>query len=142
MILFLDDEAQSSLFLEELHEIGLPVQAFQSVDPALEFVESGLEPLLIAVVDVMMPTGNSLSLEETNDGLLTGVFVLERIRTKHSNCIIYLLTNLSSPELSERVKHDPKVYIRVKTDVFYDEFAEEIREVFERLSAEHEKGNF
>jgi CheY-like chemotaxis protein len=133
MILFLDDDHNNNLFCEELKEKGLPLKVFSKVDEAWEFLETTDEPLHIAIIDVMMPPGDLFTLEYTNDGLITGVRFYERLREKSKGCRVFLLTNLTSSEVAQATLGDDNAKIRIKSDFFFDEFADEVEDAYKKI---------
>lgn len=126
MILFLDDEDVIELFVSEFQERGLPVVFFSEIDKALEYIQRTADSVEVAVLDVMMPPGNHLTLIETQDGLITGIRFYEMLRKQFPRCLVYFFTNLNSGEVLHHCRLDGDVTIVGKGDILYDEFADEV----------------
>ncbi len=140
MILVLDDEPESvDLLVEELEEAGLPVTYATAADEAIEIIENSGESIEIAIVDIMLPPGDSFSRLETSDGLTTGVLVVERLRCRNTVCPIFLLTNLRAAQVVGLSESDPRIFLRIKTNVFYDDFADEIKEAYHALRTDSDE---
>ncbi len=134
MILVLDDEPSSvELLVEQLEDAGLPVTYATAADEAIEIIEDSGESIEIAVVDIMLPPGDSFSRLETSNGLTTGILIAELLRCKNTVCPIFLLTNSRAAQVVGLSESDPKIFLRIKTDVFYDDFAEEIKMAYDVL---------
>src|SRR4030095_436832 len=127
MILFVEEqEASADLYYDEMKRKSLPVHLFLSVDDAWQFLSEKAAPLDVAILDVMMPPGRLLQDVDTSDGLNTGLRFYELLRRHYPAVPVFLLTNLTTPIVGETIKADPNAWIRIKSDTFYDEFAEEI----------------
>jgi len=135
MILFLDDESTGNLFCEELETKQLPLQVFSRIDDAWEFLQKTTEEVSIAIIDVMMPPGDLFTLAETNDGLTSGLLFYERLRGKLKDCRVFFLTNLTSPEVEQAISKDENAQVRIKTDFFYDEFADEVESLYKEMTS-------
>jgi len=132
MILFIDDEPTTDLFFDELQGRGLPIRKFRSVDEAWEYLAKTNKPLDLAIVDVMMPPGELFSKDDVSDGLHTGLSFYKLIRQKYETIPVYLLTNLTQSTVARSVDGDPNAYIAVKTDIFYDDFAEQVEDLYNK----------
>ena len=138
MIILVDDERGADFYVDEMKRLGLPVKYFGSVDEAWDFLEHTRKRLEIAILDLMMPPGTLFSLDDTEEGRLTGLHFYRLIRTKFPDCPVFLLTNLAHPAVQDAARSDPAAEVRIKTDMYYDEFAAEIAGVLAMLRDESE----
>ena len=143
MILFIEEqETSADLYFEEMEARGLPVRLFLSVDSAWEFLDdlkAMKEPLDLVILDVMMPPGRLFEKRDTSDGLNTGLHFFRLLRERFPKVPIVFLTNRTAPIVAQTIAGDANTVVRIKSDTFPDEFAEEIRMLYSRSgeSGEH-----
>lgn len=129
MILFVEDQMESAdLYLYEIRNRGLRVQHVDNVAGALRIIDRR-ERIEVAILDVMMPPGGALSAIATSDGLTTGLHLYKRLRARHKETFVLLLTNLSSPVVKETIRGDRKADVARKDKVLYDEIADRVEEI-------------
>lgn len=130
MIIFVDEDQQrSELYREELVDKGLPVKFFASAPAARSYI-SDAASIDLAILDVMMPTEGEFDAVEAMDGLRTGILLYRQVRQRWPHVPVFFLTNLSRGEFQSLVAGDANVRIRLKPQVLYDEFAEEVAAVY------------
>jgi CheY-like chemotaxis protein len=131
MILVVDDERQYlENVISELERLGLDVKFCADVDAALATILANAQQMEAMVFDVMMPHGVAFTAQETEDNLVTGLRLLERIRRHGIKAPVILLTNLEpgrAPVEETASKFPPCTVIR-KRDKWSFEIAESIRD--------------
>jgi DNA-binding NarL/FixJ family response regulator len=135
VIIFVEDQEETGdLYRDEMLERDLPVQYFDSVDKTWAFLLKSEAKPRVAVIDVMMPPGDLFSDHDTADGLRTGLLFYRRIRERYPDCFVFLLTNLTAPVVKDAVREDPLARAIVKTDLFFDEVADEIEAAYHKVT--------
>ena len=128
MILWIDDDINGALnpFVDELQENGYHVVNARNPDDVWEhFIKSNIYGI---IMDIMLPTGTGISLEESKMGVLTGLLLLKKIKSnaKLSKIPILIFTILSDQELSTWAK-DNNITILKKQDTLPKELVEKIK---------------
>lgn len=97
MILFVDDdEFGMKPFRLAIEDAGLDLRFTDSLEVALELVNSESATIQLIILDVLMPCGAVFSNEETNGGLLTGYRLLEKIQKRRPDIPI-IIFSITSP---------------------------------------------
>lgn len=94
LILFIDDQGSySRLYIEELKQ-GFEVHWYWDAREAVDGILAEDEASLI-VLDIRMPTPPGVSADETEDGQMTGIWILEQVRKTliERNLPVLILTN-------------------------------------------------
>jgi CheY-like chemotaxis protein len=128
-VLYVDDEpAKVSEYREEISGLGLSLKYCQGVEEALEWLKKHENQVAVVVADIMMPPGDVYDVNQTVDGLLTGVFFYRDVRTLCGGGVpVYLLTNSSDPAIRNAVEGDSNAEVVMKTEVLFDEFCDIVR---------------
>lgn len=74
------------------------------VDRAVQYLEADAATVDLAVVDIMMPPGEAFKDFDTDQGMKTGVFLLEMLRAKYPRLPLLVLTNVQNEETLEQVR--------------------------------------
>ncbi len=99
-ILIDDDHGPMDYYIEALQIRGLEVRQIDSTDETFKWLDDATsQPPNIIVLDMMMPPGSRLTLEETDGGLRSGVFISQAIRKKFPGVPLVALTNYNDPEV-------------------------------------------
>lgn len=97
-LLLVDDEIgrkhvdYMKFYVWALEKAGYDVATASSFESALEVVQRHYTSFSLIIADLMMPQGLSLSLEETEGGLRTGVFLCDRLKEIAPKVPILILT--------------------------------------------------
>jgi len=102
MILFIDDEPDYvKPFLKAFELSGFPVYITTDLDNALTTIESQEDDILAIILDIMMPPGKLFDLENTDQGLRTGLRLLEHLKEVYEKIPVVILTNLDKSRLGK-----------------------------------------
>jgi|694.fasta_scaffold62555_3 CheY-like chemotaxis protein len=104
-VLFVDDDRfWARSYITELQAFGFEVMYSRDANYAVELVENYLDVDAI-ILDVMMPTPEGVQDDVTEEGLSTGLWVLDRIHDfiASRKICVWILTNRSLPAVLERV---------------------------------------
>lgn len=102
----------------------------------VEAIEAGKEsPHQLYLIDIMMPPLEDRWFEETNEGLTSGIFILQELRkaeaireiTKPAKVI--MMSMVSNPDILERVGAGAGVHVIAKIEWMPSEIADKIAEV-------------
>lgn len=94
IILIDDDHGPMDYFVKALELRGFEVKHLDSIDDASIWLESATNnPPAVVIVDMMMPPGKRFTLEETEDGLSTGVLMASEVRRMLPTTPLLVLTN-------------------------------------------------
>ena len=75
-ILFVEEEKMPMLFyIKSLERKGYKVIQCLDTDSCMKFITKGIPDLVAIIIDIMMPPGNVFSMEESEDGLITGILL-------------------------------------------------------------------
>ena len=99
-----DDHIQTRYYINALEETGYNVYHFLS--PAsckTALIKGTLFDLYLC--DLMMPPRGAYRIEETEDGLITGLLLAEELRENDWETPIFLFTNLNIQTAVSRVSH-------------------------------------
>ncbi len=130
LIIFVDDEPRLiDAYIREL-EFGYEVQHLSNINNLLNLLKQKSKQIKLLILDIMMPPGNILSLENTQHGLKTGLLLYETIRKDNSQLPIIIFTNVTKDEQNEIVKkinQDKKAKFLQKEDYLPFELSDEIK---------------
>lgn len=132
-VVFVDDEAfYADKYVRELKQIQLDVSYFDNAEAGLDYLKK-LEPFFLLVLDIMMPTPTEVPPIDTNDGLTTGLWVLNEIKekiAKYSIPVVFL-TNRDSELIEEHVQQlelpENLVIVRQKLHTSSTRFADIVK---------------
>lgn len=130
LIVYVDDEPRLiDSYIREL-QFDYEVKHFSDVDKLFEFLAKKNNNVQLLILDVMMPPGNQLTLEQTQDGLKTGLVLYEKIRKDNRELPIIIFTNITKDEQNEIVKkidQDKKARFLQKEDYLPFELVDEVQ---------------
>jgi len=114
IILIDDDHGPMDYYVEALQMKGFEIKHIDTADEAWEMLDpkSKMKEPSLFVIDIMMPYGRYLTSPQTNEGMLTGVFLVERCRAKFPKVEIVCLTNLRPAVIREQLPEDVKCFAK------------------------------
>jgi CheY-like chemotaxis protein len=131
VLLLDDDELLPSFYKEVMEEEGVfKVECESDVATFLKRIR--LDKKWDAIVlDVMMPHPgvDGMSYAESDDGLLTGVLLVRRVREIFPSLPIFILTNRVPPDLKGHLEKVDNVQIMTKFRYPPPEFTDAVRQV-------------
>ncbi|MDZ4403779.1 hypothetical protein [Prosthecobacter sp.] len=100
VILIDDDHGPMDFYVAAMELKGLKVRHIDNVDDAWLYFEekSSPNPPRLFVIDMMMPPGLYLTMEETNGGMETGLHVIAKCRKKFPSVPVICLSNAMCKE--------------------------------------------
>ena len=102
-VLIIDDDKIPMQYYERaLRRRHFAVESCSDVDAALRRLNNRAAPPDLIVLDVMMPPGETFTMEETEEGVITGVLLYKHIRERLPDIPIIVLTNSQNPELDRQ----------------------------------------
>jgi DNA-binding response OmpR family regulator len=93
-------------YVRALRESGFGVEQLDTVEAALKHIAEVQQSPDIYILDIMMPPGNALTLEEAGYGLTSGVAIYRRLRAKFPRVPVIVLTNISNPKILDLLPFD------------------------------------
>jgi DNA-binding NarL/FixJ family response regulator len=102
-----DDTLVMNAYEAALSRRGFDVTRFSGedcVDRAVQCLEANPSTVDLAVVDVMMPPGETFRDSATDDGMKTGVFLLERLKANCPELRFLVLTNVQNEETLQELR--------------------------------------
>lgn len=84
MIVYLeDDRTMSDLWAFVLRDAGYKVHCFYDPDSFFEFLDHIPEDVCAFMIDIMIPLGSKIPLEESQGGIRGGFYVIEQVKKKY-----------------------------------------------------------
>lgn len=108
-ILFVeDDRFWARAYIAELQDYGFEVVYARNASDAVKLIEDVLD-FDAVILDVMMPTPDSVPESTTEEGLSTGLWVLECIQQYlvPRQISIWILTNRELPTIAKKIESMP-----------------------------------
>lgn len=138
IILIDDNHGPMDLYVQALCKSGYRVQHLDTVALALAHIDSSEQPADLYILDIMIPPGDAFGLRESSFGLTSGILIYERLLKKFPGVPVIVLTNISTPEILERLPlDDARTTRESKIDVLPFDLVEKVRE---RLNPIHTEG--
>jgi len=129
MVLWVDDDSEYTLisFIHELQEKGFTVIVANNPDKMWEVLNEYGEKITGIIMDVMMPTGNSISSEAAQKGTQTGLRLIENIRavSRYTHLPFLIFTIRSEQEIFQWAQRNSVKAIR-KQETLPSELVNEI----------------
>jgi CheY-like chemotaxis protein len=105
-IVLIDEEAvPMNYYVKALMKSGFEVVQFLDVEQALADVRARRPDLVI--LDMMMPPPDAYDEFDTEEGIMTGLFLFRDLRNLYPDLPIVVLTNLSDPSKLSQLSGDP-----------------------------------
>ena len=132
-----DDEIYMQTYAQFMKLEGFDVACFRTPRSFLDELETpGVSGFKVIICDLMMPWGNAFSSDETDQGMLTGLRLVEAIRVKGLSAPIIIFTNLNlETRMKQLVTEAAKlkdVFVLQKHDAPPDRFARAVQGLLER----------
>ncbi len=119
VILIDDDHGPMDYFVEALRRRGFGVTQIDATDKAFEWIENpNSRPPSVFIVDLMLPPGNRLTMEQTDGGLRSGVFIADAIRKRFPNVPIVVLTARTDPDIFKSLPEGTEAKLKFETSPF------------------------
>jgi len=103
MILWVDDDSELVLesFFDELRDAGFEILPAKNPDEMWDCLIAG--PIEGIIMDIMLPTGDSVDLSSSKMGILTGLRLLEKIyaEEQYQNIPSIIFTILNDQEVQD-----------------------------------------
>ena len=116
-VLIIDDDKMPMDYYERaLLKRKFIVERCLGTDEARKLLTEWHKPLDLIVLDVMMPPGETFTMDETEEGVITGVFLHKFIRARFANLPIIIFTNSQNPALEQRFEGHPQTRLLLKKD--------------------------
>lgn len=132
-VLFIDDEKRWIWpYIEELKAADFEVRHESNVDSAMRYLDSFRGQISLLILDMMMSPGEHFSLEETSDGMRTGISLYDFIRRRMPDVPVIILTNVSDEGVRRRFEKEEKTYFARKPDYFPNELVCLVKDVLGR----------
>jgi CheY-like chemotaxis protein len=107
-VLMIDDDRQvMSVYETALRKRQFEVTRFSGeacVDDALRFLGESANQVDVIVADIMMPPGETLRDRDTDEGMRTGVVLLEMLKTSHPSLPLLVLTNVQQEDILGQIR--------------------------------------
>jgi len=130
-----DDPLQMGYYIRALEDAGYKVHHFRS--PAsckTALLKGALFDLFLC--DLMMPPRGSYKIEDSEDGLITGLLFTEELRERDSDTPIFLFTNLNIQtvvsRVAQRLENLVNVFLLPKAQFTPDRMCEAIPAMLEQ----------
>jgi CheY-like chemotaxis protein len=123
-ILFIDDDSYVQLWVDAAKEAGYQTRQSYTTDEAYQEAETWKPDLV--VLDIMMPPGTRYAHRKTQNGLRSGLFLLEDLRALDPDLPVLVLTNVRDDETLRQFDSFQSLKIVQKRDSPPFDFVEEI----------------
>lgn len=138
MILMIDDEKRTlDSYLQELTLSDFTVRYESSVDAGLNYLEENSGDIELLILDLMMPSGQAFSQDETDKGMRTGIVFYQRVRRTFEHLPVMILTNNVDEGIRRIFEQEPHCRFFRKEDLLPFELVEEVKNF---LQAENQEG--
>jgi len=116
MILWVDDDLQITLkpFMDEVREDGYELFMVQNPDEMWKILETRRTEIDAIIMDIMLPTGNTVDSAEARMGVITGLLILKKLKQNddYSSIPVIIFTILSDQEVMEWAKKNNITYLQ------------------------------
>ena len=113
-----DDKLPMEYYFRSLEKNNFEVKFFIRPDDAFKYIDNEKPHIDGVILDIMLPPGERYKNKKTNQGLLTGVFVLRDLRDypDYSRTPIVVLTNVRNPKTLAKFEESDFLKIAFKPD--------------------------
>ncbi|MBD3373582.1 response regulator [candidate division KSB1 bacterium] len=117
-VLLVDEDVfPMKFYVKALNKHGFNVKHIRNPDQALEFIEAEKNSVEAVILDIMLPPGETYKNIDTNNGLETGVYLLQDLRKQVDRKLpIIILTNVQSPETLTKIQKTKYQVIAAKLE--------------------------
>jgi len=128
-VIVIDDEhGPIEFYVRALRDAGFSVEQLDTVEAALKHITEAEQPADIYILDIMMPPGKALTLDQAGYGLTSGVEIHHRLRTRFPTVPVIVLTNISHPKILELLPFDEFTTREAKIEVLPFDLVERVKE--------------
>jgi len=121
-------------YAEALREAGFDVVEAVGPDAALETLDRTPDPFCIIILDIMMPPGKAFAETDTQQGLRTGLLLLDKITVLCPQVPVLVLTNVNNAKTVGELRGRPDVKaVLFKPDYTPYMLVDEVRRVLESV---------
>lgn len=136
MILIVDDEPRYMMsYRDELELSGYKVEIRKDVGVAFNFIKEHLKEIDLLITDIMMPPGILFANSDVNLELRTGLHFYELVRQISPQLPILILSNVSDPQIANRIQNEPLCWFIRKEDCLPFELASEIEYILSETAS-------
>ncbi|MCG7963149.1 MAG: hypothetical protein N0E54_10655 [Candidatus Thiodiazotropha taylori] len=129
-ILWVDDDINTSLrpYIDELEDAGFNVLQAENLERMKNVLESSDDLVSLIILDVMMPTGQSISLKESHGGQFTGLVVAKELLSivQYKEIPILLFTLM---DVSGELDVDPRIKIAMKQETLPSDLCDLVKKI-------------
>jgi len=129
MILWVDDESPMILkpFIEELEDENYQIVMARSPDEMWRILSSCINQINCIIMDIMMPTGNSVDPNKSRMGLTTGLVLMQELRQHelYMSIPIIIFTIVNESEVFEWAENN-SISILKKQDTLPNELLQQL----------------
>jgi len=119
-------------YAQALRDAGFEVVEVTGPDAALETLDKPHEPFCVITLDIMMPPGKTFAETDTQQGLRTGLLLLDKITVLCPQVPVLVLTNVNNAKTVGELRGRPNVKaVLFKPDYTPYMLVEEVRKVLE-----------
>ena len=111
-----DDNLVMRFYTRALEKTGYEVRQTYNPDKTFEFIEKEKPDLSAIILDIMMPPGEKYRNEDTREGLRTGTFLYNDLKSQYPEVPVVVLTNVTDQEIIRQFPSDPGLRIVNKLD--------------------------
>jgi ActR/RegA family two-component response regulator len=126
LLLFADDDSLTATYYRALLDRTFTVIYCDSVDQAVRFLRMS-QPFAGFVIDMMMPQPSEDKDNETDDGMLSGIWLLKEARKGYPDAPAFILTNRVQDDIWELLEPYSPVHFARKLEFPPEEFEELVR---------------
>jgi CheY-like chemotaxis protein len=117
MIIFIDDEPRYiTAYVQAFELTGFKVLIISDIDRAWEVISSQTDEVDAIMLDVMMPPGRLLNMEDTMEGLRTGLAFLDRLKNLDERIPVVILTNANKKDFGKIPHQNCLIYEKKEID--------------------------
>ena len=116
VLLIDDDRLPMKYYVMAFQQEGFKVKQCLEPDSALDYVQKKGSEIDAIILDIMMPPGETYKNEDTNEGLITGVFLLKGLRKCCPAVPVVVLTNVKNPDTLNEFKDEDLVKVVQKME--------------------------
>jgi len=129
-----DDKLPMEYYIRSLEKNNFEVKYFVRPDDAFAYLDKEKPHIDIIMLDIMLPPGEKYRGKQTNQGLRTGIFVLEDLRDyeDYSSTPVILLTNVRNPKTLAEFEESDLLSIAFKPNYPPQKVIELLKEMLSR----------
>lgn len=119
-----------SYYLQDLRDAGFEVTAAPGTDEALTILDKD-HTFDLAIIDIMMPPGETFASDDVARGMRTGILLAQRICKKWPDLPLVILSNIKDERHQELIEQKIVRKVLFKLDTTPSELVDYIQEVLQ-----------